>query len=163
MLGLVVAKLLNIVQPDIAVFGQKDAQQAFLVRRMVGELNFPVEIEVARTVREEDGLAMSSRNRFLQPNERLLALRLSEALNCARQAADAGQSVEQILLASNNCLNDADITAEYVDLVDPHTFQPIAECGFRGKGLLIIAAVIGTTRLIDNAEINIAHCLQRPY
>lgn len=151
----VVAKLFHIVQPDIAIFGAKDAQQAFLVKRMVSELNFPVEIEVAKTVRDSDGLAMSSRNRFLQNDERTLALKLSQALHAATAAAESGASTKEALEAAKGCLASSDITLEYVDVVNPDTFLSVADRDYHGAALVIVAAVVGTTRLIDNAVINI--------
>ncbi len=135
----VVAKLFNMVRPDVAYFGQKDAQQVAVLRRMVRDLEFPVELDVRPTIREPDGLALSSRNVRLTPQLRAKAVGLSAAL---RAAADDG------LPAGQAVLDDFGITPEYFACVDPDTFQETPE----GR-LLVIAASIGTTRLIDNVLI----------
>jgi pantoate--beta-alanine ligase len=130
----VVAKLLNMVRPDVAYFGQKDAQQVAVVRRMVRDLDFPVDLDVLPTIREPDGLALSSRNVRLSPDERARAVGLSAALRAAAQdGVEAGWAV----------LDAYGITPEYFADVDPGTFT---EPGPQ----LVIAATIGTTRLIDN-------------
>ncbi len=149
----VVAKLFNIVQPSVAVFGQKDAQQVFLVRRMVAELDFPLEIAVAPTVREADGLALSSRNRFLDAEHRAASLALSEALGAAQDAAALG--LAESLAAANAAFGDHDAAAlDYVVAVDPHTFLPV-EPAYRGEAVLLIAAQLGPIRLIDNGLIEL--------
>jgi pantoate--beta-alanine ligase len=135
----VVAKLLNMVRPDVAYFGQKDAQQVAVLRRMITDLDFPVELDVRPTIREPDGLALSSRNVRLTPQLRAKAVGLSAAL---RAAADDG------LPAGRAVLDDYGITPEYFARVDPDTFQETP-----GGRLLVIAATIGTTRLIDNVLI----------
>ena len=143
----VVAKLLHIVRPEVVVFGQKDAQQVFLVRRMVRDLNVPVVVDVVETVRDADGLALSSRNRFLGTQERVAALALSRALAAAE--ASAG-SRKDALLASHNLLNDeSGVDVDYVELVDPDTFLPVSD-RYSGPVTAIVAARVGTTRLIDN-------------
>ncbi|TQL41978.1 pantothenate synthetase [Homoserinimonas aerilata] len=144
----VVAKLLNIVQPDVAVFGQKDAQQLFLVRRMVAELNLPVRIDAAPIVREPGGLALSSRNRYLSAEEKRAALVLSTALAAA---ADAGAQGADAARAAAHEVARAEPGAvlDYAELVDPATFKPVAG-DFAGEALAIIAARVGATRLIDN-------------
>lgn len=146
----VVAKLFNIVQPDVAVFGQKDLQQLSFVRRMVSELNFPIEIVGVSTVREPDGLAMSSRNRYLSPTERLRAGRLSQALRAARAAFEAGERSAQHLqdVAARVLADDPAITVDYLDVVDPVSFArvDVAEAG----NAVILAARVGATRLLDN-------------
>lgn len=146
----VVAKLFNIVQPDVAVFGQKDLQQLSFVRRMVSELNFPIEIVGVPTVREPDGLAMSSRNRYLSPTERMRAGRLSQALRAARAAFEAGERSAQHLqdVAARVLADDPAITVDYLDVVDPVSFArvDVAEAG----NAVILAARVGATRLLDN-------------
>jgi pantoate--beta-alanine ligase len=132
----VVAKLFNMVQPDRAYFGQKDAQQVAVLQRMVADLDFPLEIRVQPTVRDPDGLALSSRNARLSPEERQRALALNAALQAAAQGGlEAGEAV----LAENG------IEPEYFAAVDPGTFETPGD-------LIVIAATIGTTRLIDNAK-----------
>lgn len=149
----VVAKLLNIVQPGVAVFGQKDAQQVFLVRRMVAELDFPVEIAVAPTVREVDGLALSSRNRFLDAEHRAAALALVEALRAAQAAAKRGLTVA--LAEGTAAFGDHKAAAlDYLVAVHPDTFLPV-DGAFRGKAVLLIAAQLGHIRLIDNGLIQL--------
>jgi len=132
----VVAKLFNMVQPDRAYFGQKDAQQVAVLKRMVADLDFPLEIRVQPTVREPDGLALSSRNMRLSEEERGRAVALSAAL---RAAAEGG------LEAGREVLAEYGIEPEYFAAVDPETFETPGD-------LIVIAATIGTTRLIDNAK-----------
>lgn len=146
----VVAKLLNIVQPDVAIFGQKDFQQAVLVRRMVADLDLPVEIVVAPIVREADGLALSSRNVYLSPEERVAARALSRALGAADAAARAGERDAERLLAAMRGVLDAEpaVRAQYVELVDPATLEPVTTA-VPGT-VAAIAAFVGATRLIDN-------------
>ncbi|GAA0379841.1 pantoate--beta-alanine ligase [Microbispora corallina] len=152
----VVLKLFNLVQPDVAVFGQKDAQQLALIRRMVADLNVPVEIAGGPTVREPDGLALSSRNRYLSPADRVTALALSRALR-----AGSGRAVpSEILRAAAAVLDEAarldpPLLLDYVALVDPATFTPV-EDGFRGEAVLAVAAKVGTTRLIDNLVVAVS-------
>ena len=144
----VVAKLLQIVQPDLATFGQKDAQQLFLVKRMVRDLNIPVAIEVTDTVREDDGLALSSRNRYLGPNERRAARALSRALEAAQSAGDRG--IDSVLAAAQSVLMDEKlVTLDYLKVVDPKTFLPVDD-GYKGPARVLIAAQVGPARLIDN-------------
>lgn len=149
----VVAKLLNIVQPDTAVFGRKDAQQLALVRRMVLDLNLPVTIEAVETVREPDGLALSSRNRYLAPRERRAAVRLHEALDAAASSADRGVNAA-VAAAQSVVTGEPLITLDYLAVVDPNTFQPVSD-SHRGTALAIIAAHVGSSRLIDNETITI--------
>ncbi|MFC0680550.1 pantoate--beta-alanine ligase [Lysobacter korlensis] len=147
----VVAKLLNAVQPGVAVFGQKDAQQVFLVKRMVRDLNFPVSIEVIETVRAEDGLALSSRNQFLNPAERRAARVIPRALEAAESAAERG--IDAVVAAAQGALmGEPLVELDYLRLVDPSTFGPLDD-GYRGPATVLIAARVGTTRLIDNAPI----------
>ncbi|PWC05112.1 pantoate--beta-alanine ligase [Agromyces badenianii] len=149
----VVSKLLNIVSPDAAVFGQKDAQQVFLVRRMVRDLDVPTTIDVVPTVREADGLALSSRNRYLDPAQRQAALTLSEALRAADAAAADG--LAEVLAEGAAALGDHDdVTLDYLVVVDPETFLPVADDA-RGAAVVLVAARVGATRLIDNAAITL--------
>jgi pantoate--beta-alanine ligase len=144
----VVAKLLSIVQPRFAVFGRKDVQQVFLVKQMVIDLNIPVTIDVVDTVREDDGLALSSRNRYLDAAERRTALVLSRALEAASSASDLG--VDPAIAAAQSVLmGERGIELDYLAVVNSKTFLPVDE-GFRGKAFAIIAARVGATRLIDN-------------
>jgi len=146
----VVAKLLQIVRPDVATFGQKDAQQLWLVERMVRDLDFPVRVLQIPTVREPDGLAMSSRNRYLSTTERDAALALSRALAAAESEADAG--IDAVLIAAQAVLAEArGVEVDYFAVVDAMTFSPVPD-GFRGAVIAIVAARVGATRLIDNAR-----------
>ena len=121
----VVAKLLNSVGPDVAYFGQKDAQQAAVLRRMVTDLDFPVRIEVKPTVREADGLAMSSRNAYLDPAERERATSLRRALLAAREAAAPGRPAADSLEAARAVLVEAGIEPEYLEARDPERLEPV--------------------------------------
>ncbi len=147
----VVAKLFNMVLPDVAVFGQKDAQQAAVIKRMVRDLNFPIEIVVGPIVREPDGLAMSSRNTFLSADEREQALWLNKALQLAESMVKDGNAESlAIEFAMLNLLDKKahDIKPEYIAIVDATSMKPV---NMAGKGILVaIAARIGKTRLIDN-------------
>lgn len=144
----VVAKLLQIVQPNVVTFGQKDAQQLFLVQRMVRDLNIPVAVEVIETVREADGVAMSSRNRYLGPNERTAARALSRAIEAAQSAGDRG--IDSVLAAAQSVLMDEKlVTLDYLKVVNPKTFLPVDD-GFRGPARVLVAARVGPARLIDN-------------
>jgi pantoate--beta-alanine ligase len=150
----VVAKLLAIVGPDVATFGRKDAQQLFLVRRMVRDLNIPVRIEAIDIVREDDGLALSSRNRYLSADERQLALALSAALLAAGNAAGRGVTAA-LDAALGEVAARALVELDYFAVVDPGTFLPVDD-GYRGEALALVAARVGSTRLIDNATITVA-------
>jgi len=147
----VVAKLLNIVAPDVATFGQKDAQQLFLVRRMVADLNLPVRIEAIDTVREDDGLALSSRNRFLDPKERRAARTLYAALDAAGSSSSSG--VDSTLAAAQGALmGESIVKLDYLKIVHPKTFTPVDD-NYKGPAIVIVAAQLGDTRLIDNETI----------
>jgi pantoate--beta-alanine ligase len=149
----VVAKLFNIVQPTVAVFGQKDAQQVYLVRRMIADLNLPLELDVVDTVREPDGLALSSRNQYLSAEERQAAGVLSAALEAA--AVSAANGVEAAREAAVSAVaTEPRVHLDYFELVDPATFNP-APSNFHGAATAIIAANIGATRLIDNRQIHL--------
>ncbi len=146
----VVAKLLNIVHPDVAYFGQKDAQQAVVIRRMAADLNFPVRIEVCPTVRAADGLALSSRNVRLSPEERGRATALHRSLSRARKLArDGEREAGAILAAARTELDAASIDPDYLELVDAETLAPVARLNGR-TALAVVAARVGETRLIDN-------------
>jgi pantoate--beta-alanine ligase len=147
----VVAKLFNLVGPDVAYFGQKDAQQAVVIRRMVRDLDFPVRVEVMPTVREADGLAMSSRNAYLDPEARERATALARALATAERAARAG-SLAAGLDAARRELAAADIEPEYLEARDAETLEPVAELADRPV-LVAVAARFGAARLIDNVLI----------
>lgn len=147
----VVAKLFNIVLPHVAVFGQKDYQQAAIIRRLARDLNFPVEIVVAPTVREADGLAMSSRNRNLSADERARALGLSAALRLAQDAFAAGETDAAAVCRrmSERMEKSFGLRVDYVSAVDGETLEPAAR--LRAGVVLAVAAYCGKTRLIDNA------------
>jgi len=146
----VVSKLFHIVQPDVAVFGEKDLQQLSLVRRMVRDLDVPIEVVAFPTVREEDGLAMSSRNRYLAPEDRARAARLSRALRAVRERYHAGETDGEILLRHGRAVleDDPQIQVDYLAMVDPRTFTRVSAAA-PGSGV-ILAARVGTTRLLDN-------------
>ena len=148
----VVAKLLHLTGPDLAFFGEKDGQQLALIRRMVTDLNFRVEIVGVPTVREPDGLARSSRNRFLSAEDRTRAVSLSGALFAGRDALSAGPKA--VLDAAESTLGAAGIVPDYLALIDPADFTGIERDDFRGEAVLAVAAKVGTTRLIDNVRIS---------
>lgn len=150
----VVAKLLNMVGPDVAYFGQKDAQQAAVVRRMVRDLNFPATIAVCPTVRADDGLALSSRNALLTAAERRRAPALHRALRAvSRAVAEGARDPEQAIAAGQAELAQAGVTADYLTLVSAATMEPTEQIG--GEMLAVIAARIGGVRLIDNEPISV--------
>jgi len=145
----VVAKLFNIVLPDVAVFGQKDFQQAAIIRRMVRDLNFPVSIVVAPTLREPDGLAMSSRNVYLNAEERQQALGLSRALDAVEASVNAGvSSAETLRHQMREILEQHGLRVDYAEIVDADTLACVEEVA-QGH-VALIAAYCGKTRLIDN-------------
>jgi pantoate--beta-alanine ligase len=149
----VVAKLFNVVQPDVAYFGRKDAQQAVVLERMVRDLDFPVEIAVLPTVREADGLAMSSRNSYLNAEQRERALGISRALLAAEQAARDGEtSADALVAAARTELDNSGIEPEYVEARSAEDLSPIAELNGRAM-LLVVVARVGRARLIDNIVI----------
>jgi pantoate--beta-alanine ligase len=149
----VVAKLLCMALPDVAYFGQKDAQQVLVIRRLVADLNLPVHVEACPTVRERDGLALSSRNALLAPAERERARALSAGLNAAARLAGAGErDPERLLGAARAELERAELRVDYVELVDPATLEPLA--ALDRPGLLAIAARVGAVRLIDNTTLD---------
>jgi pantoate--beta-alanine ligase len=150
----VVSKLFHIIQPDLAFFGQKDAAQVAVIRRMVRDLNFPVEIAVCPIVREPDGLAMSSRNAYLTPEERRRALVLNRSLREAEKKFAAGErNAAKLIAAARNVLaQEPDVRVDYFEIVDPNTLDPIERIA--GTTLVAVAAYLGTTRLIDNVVLN---------
>ena len=149
----IVAKLFNIIQPDLAVFGQKDAQQILIIRRMVEDLNFPVKIMVAPIIREADGLAMSSRNKYLTPDLRTKALVLNRALREAERLIQGGEKktriIEESMLGMIRMVPE--VRLDYLAIVDSNNLEPVAE--IKSNTLIDLAAYLGTTRLIDNVLI----------
>jgi pantoate--beta-alanine ligase len=146
----VVTKLLGMTQPDAAYFGQKDAQQIAVIRRLVADLNLAVRIEALATVREPDGLAMSSRNALLTTEQRARALALPAALAAAhRRAAGGERRADRLLGAAHEAMRPFNVQPEYLALVDPDTFDALDT--LTGEALLTLAARIGEIRLIDNA------------
>ena len=146
----VVLKLFHIVQPDRAYFGEKDAQQLAVIRRMVADLNLPVEIVAVPTLRENDGLAMSSRNRLLSPPERRVAPVLYEALRAAGEAIAAGvtDAAEVRRRALTVLAREPGMRVEYLEVADPDGMQPVGLIA--GPALVVAAVWLGNTRLIDN-------------
>jgi pantoate--beta-alanine ligase len=146
----VVAKLFHIVEPDKAFFGQKDAAQSAIIRKMVSDLNFPLEIVVCPIVRESDGLAMSSRNAYLSADHRQRSLVLSKALEAVQGLFDSGERDVVRLVAQGKALIALEPAArlDYLQIVDPDTLEPIAEVN--RPALVAVAAWLGSTRLIDN-------------
>jgi len=145
----VVTKLLNVVQPDVAFFGQKDAQQTIAVRRLVADLNLPVRIDVAPTVREEDGLALSSRNARLAPADRERALALPAALAAAADAHASGERDAAVLGSkARAAMATLGVEPEYLAVVDPESLAPVDSA--EDQVLVVVAATVGGVRLIDN-------------
>ena len=146
----VVAKLFHIVEPDAAFFGQKDAAQSTIIRRMVRDLNLPVEIVVCPIVREPDGLAMSSRNAYLSPGERESALVLQRSLAHVRDRFDQGEQNSATLIAAGKQVltQEPAVRLDYLEIVDPATLDPVQEV--TNGALVAVAAFAGNTRLIDN-------------
>lgn len=151
----VVTQLLNLVRPNVVVFGQKDAQQLAVIRRLVRDLHLPVEIASHPTVREPDGLAMSSRNAYLSADERTAASAIYRALSSARQQIEQGErSAKAIRRELREILaREPLIDIEYAEVVDADTFEPILRV--RGRIVMPVAVHIGTTRLIDNFSLEI--------
>jgi pantoate--beta-alanine ligase len=149
----VVAKLFNSVQPDVAYFGRKDAQQAVVIERMTKDLDFPIEIAVLPTIREEDGLALSSRNAYLTAEQREQAAAISRALRAAEEAARGGEtSTDALVEAARNELRNSGIEPEYVEARAAEDLSQIAE--LNGRPVLVaVAARVGRARLIDNVVI----------
>lgn len=146
----VVTKLFNMVGPDVAYFGQKDIQQTLVIKRFVRDLDLPVQIEVLPIVREPDGLALSSRNAYLSPEDRERAPALHRALEAAAQATARGErSAQAVLEAARDALRAAAIEPEYLEIVDPESLRPATQIA--APVLLAVAAPVGRARLIDNA------------
>ena len=149
----VVAKLLHLTSPDVAYFGQKDAQQLLMIRRMALDLDFPVEVVAVPTVRDPDGLALSSRNAYLTDADRDVALTLSRALHAG--AAAAGDGPDGVRAAATAVLAEQPgIGVDYLALVDPADLREVTD-DFAGEALLAVAAKVGTTRLIDNVLVTL--------
>ncbi len=149
----VVTKLLNMVGPDVAFFGQKDAQQALVVRALVRDLDLPVRIEVCPTVREPDGLALSSRNIHLHGADRERALALHDALAAAEASLGAGERDAEVLRAAAlAAMRGRGVEPDYLELVHPDDLSPVARVD--GQVLVAVAASVGSTRLIDNTVLN---------
>ena len=146
----VVAKLLHLTRPDLAYFGQKDAQQLWLIAQMTSDLDLPVEVVPVPTVRDADGLALSSRNTYLSEMDRRAALALPRALAAGQEAEVRG--AEEVLAAGHEVLAaERAVRLDYLELVDPRTFGPVAG----GDALLVVAAFVGSTRLIDNQAVRL--------
>jgi pantoate--beta-alanine ligase len=157
----VVSKLFNIVAPDVAYFGQKDAQQTVVIRRLVRDLNIPVQVEICPTVREPDGLALSSRNARLSATERDRATALYQALATAQVLVAAGETdVSTIVAAADAELEDPQVRVEYFQIVNPETLVPITSVG--GPALALVAAWVGQTRLIDNQLLSVPKSSRPP-
>jgi len=146
----VVAKLFHIVEPDAAFFGQKDAAQVAIIRRMVRDLMFPVEIVACPIVREADGLAMSSRNAYLNPAQRRQALVLDRALMRVKRSREAGEGDAAKLVAAGReeIAGEKSVRLDYFEIVDPDNLEPVKNLA--GRAVVVVAAFIGPTRLIDN-------------
>jgi pantoate--beta-alanine ligase len=151
----VVTKLFNAVQPDVVYFGQKDAQQAIIIKQLVRDLNMPIKVKILPIIREKDGLAMSSRNRYLSPKERIDALVLSQSLKKAREMVKSGirssgeiiRTVREIIRVKKNAKID------YIACVDAINLRPVSK--IKGRVLIALAVWIGKTRLIDNIIVNV--------
>ncbi len=151
----VCAKLFNIVMPDVAFFGQKDAQQAIVIKRMVADLNIPLEVIVCPTVRQSDGLAVSSRNQYLTEQEKKDATYVYKSLEECRKLIDSGTTDSEIIVAKmRKILNQApSIKIEYVSIVDAEMMQPVGD--ITGRVLVAVAVRIGSSRLIDNILVDV--------
>jgi pantoate--beta-alanine ligase len=147
----VVLKLFHLTRPDVAAFGEKDAQQLALVRRMVSDTNLDVAIEPVPTVRDADGLAISSRNSYLSAAERAIALTMPRALHAGQQAA-AGGAQAVLATAQQVLAGEPALGVDYVAVVDPRTFTPVGP-GRAGPAVIVAAVTAGTTRLIDNVPV----------
>lgn len=146
----VVTKLFNMVGPDLAYFGQKDAQQALVIRKLVRDLDIPVRIEVCPTIRDPDGLALSSRNAYLSPEERERALALNRALRAAEAAVEGGaREAAAVVAAAREELARAGVEPDYLQLRSAMDLSPVER--LNGSTLLAVAARVGRARLIDNA------------
>jgi len=151
----IVAKLFNIVEPDAAYFGQKDAQQAVIIRKMAQDLNMPLSIIIAPTKRHDDGLAMSSRNIYLNSRERKSAVVLNRALEFGRKIISSGQRNSRSIIAGikNLIQKEPRVKIQYLEIVDSANLKPLAKV--KGRVLIALAAYIGKTRLIDNIIVKV--------
>lgn len=151
----IVAKLLNIVQPDVAVFGQKDFQQAVVIQRMVKDLNFPVKIIIAPTIREKSGLALSSRNEYLSNEQKKQALALFQSLNLAEKLIKAGERDSKKITdkMTKLILKQPEARIDYVSVNNSETLEPLKK--LKGNVLISLAVMVGKTRLIDNITIKV--------
>lgn len=146
---LVVAKLFNIFQPDVAVFGQKDAQQLFILKQLVQDLNFDIQIIACPIVREEDGLAISSRNKYLNPKQRKESTVLYRSLQLAKKLIQEGErECFQITKAMAELIHTKDCKIDYIEIVETHALQPIER--IKGRFMIALAVYFGEARLIDN-------------
>lgn len=152
----VVARLFDLVKPEATVFGQKDAQQVFLVRNMIEKLGLPLRFDVMHTIREEDGLALSSRNRYLSAEERAAAVALPHALLAVAKEAHHGNAGAVREVGRRVFENYPLVRLDYLDLVDPTNFQPVSD-DYQGPATVVVAAVVGTTRLIDTENLERLH------
>ena len=152
----VVLKLLQIVRPHVAAFGQKDAQQAIVVQRVVKDLMLDTELRIVPTVRDEDGLALSSRNRYLSPEERKAASAISRARQAAREALAAGKTGVEELSAASRAVIEAEplLRVDYVEIVSPESLTALSRV--ESEALLLLAVYCGETRLIDNELLEVA-------
>jgi pantoate--beta-alanine ligase len=157
----VVAKLFHVVEPDAAFFGQKDAAQVAIIRRMVRDLNLPVEIVVCPIVREPDGLAMSSRNAYLDPQQRKQALVLHRSLMRVQQLSDAGERDAVTLAAAGReeFARESSVRLDYFEVVSPETLEAVTDIS--NGALVAVAAYVGNTRLIDNVVLVAARLVSR--
>jgi pantoate--beta-alanine ligase len=151
----IVAQLFHVIEPDAAFFGQKDAAQLAVIRRMVRHLDFPVEIVACPIVREPDGLAMSSRNAYLNPEERVRALALQRSLQQTQQRFQAGERNAANLISAGKEVfaRDPQVVLDYFEIVDPDTLDPVERIAH--KALVAVAAYVGSTRLIDNLVLGV--------
>jgi pantoate--beta-alanine ligase len=145
----VVNMLFNLTRPDVAFFGEKDYQQLVLIRRMVAQLHIPAAVEGVPTVREEDGLALSSRNTYLSPADRRAASAIPRALAAGRRSAAEGGTSDAVVAAASAVLRDAGLEPDYVTVTDPD----LGSAPERGPARLLVAAPVGRPRLIDNTEL----------
>lgn len=151
----VVTKLFNIIQPDVAVFGQKDAQQAVIIQRLAKDLNFPIDIVIGPTIREKDGLAMSSRNTYLSSRERPQALSLQKSLQEAKKMVESGERNSNLITSEMRSIisEQPDVKIDYIEIVDLENLEPLETID--RDAIIAVAVFLGTTRLIDNIIVNI--------
>jgi len=148
--AVVVSKLFNIVQPDKAYFGRKDLQQFAIINKLVEELNFPIKLTCADTIREADGLAMSSRNLLLENSMRQQAIVIYNTLNSAKQALLEKSTVEDVIKMAKGAFSKSKLELEYFEIVNTNTLKPVENIGFENTVSICAAAYAGKVRLIDN-------------